>query len=221
MAQAEKKAQRANRYEVAALQLAKENRELQAKMQQMEFQIQELKTTNSFLALQNKQLEKTAAKVKRPARQIASVASAQANGIPDLVQMQVYQWKPDQLQATAMEAFEQEQYEKSAQFFQAFLTHYPQNKKIDDSFLFQAGLAAFESNQHNDWALKDMQTLQAKFPQSEFYRGAKMWTALIYLRQGQKDKFFAIVEEFRKQYRNTSEWKILSKHYEQIVQQYK
>ena len=221
MAQAEKKAKRVNHYEVAALQLAKENRELQAKIQQMEFQIQELKTANSFLALQNKQMEKTATKVKRPARAVASVAPAEVNNPNDLVQMKVYQWKPEQLQATAMEAFDQEQYEKSAQFFQAFLDNYPQNKKIDDSFLFQAGLAAFESNQHDDWALKDMQTLQEKFPQSQFYRGAKMWTALIYLRKGQKDKFFTIVEEFRKKYRNTSEWKILSKHYEQIVQQYK
>lgn len=218
VAQAEKKAQRANRYEVAALQLAKENRELKAQVQQMEFQIQELKTANSFLALQNKQMEKNSAKVQRPARAIASVAQSPAN---DLVQMKVYQWKPEQLQATAMEAFDQEQYEKSAQFFQAFLENYPQHKIIDDSFLFQAGLAAFESNQHNDWALKDMQTLQAKYPKSQFYRGAKMWTALIYLREGKKDKFFAIVEEFRKKYRNTSEWKILSKHYEQIVQQYK
>ena len=221
VAQAEKKAQRINRYEVAALQLAKENRELQAKIEQMEFQIQELKTANSFLALQNKQMEKTATKIKRPSRAIASVAAAEVNSTDDLVQMKVYKWKPEQLQATAMQEFDNEQYEKAAQFFQAFLENYPQHKIIDDSFLFQAGLAAYESNKHDDWALRDMQTLQKKFPQSQFYRGAKMWTALIYLRAGEKDKFFKIVEEFRKKYRNTSEWKILSKHYEQIVQQYK
>ncbi len=220
VAEAEKKAQKINNYEVAALQLAKENRELKAKMQQMEFQIQELKTANSFLALQNQQMEKVPAKVKRPVP-MRAVASVKAEDPNDLVQMKVYQWKPDQLQATAMEAFDQEQYEKSAQFFQAFLEQYPNHQKIDDSFLFQAGLAAYESGNHNDWALKDMATLQEKFPKSQFYRGAKMWTALTYLRLGQNDKFFKVVEEFRQKYRNTSEWQILSKHYEKIVQKYK
>ena len=221
IAQAEKKAQKINHYEVAALQLAKENRELKAKMQQMEFQIQELKTANSFLTLQNQQVEKVPAKVKKPAAPARAIASVKAPDPNDLVQMQVYQWKPDQLQATAMEAFDKENYEKSAQFFQALLEQYPQHKKIDDSFLFQAGLAAYESGQHDDWAIKDMATLQEKFPQSQFYRGAKMWTALTYLRLGQNAEFFKIVEEFRQKYRNTPEWQILSKHYEKIVQKYK
>jgi len=36
------------------------------------------------------------------------------------------------------------------------------------------------------------------------------------MKLGEKQKFFATVEEFRKKYRNTNEWKILSTYYEKI-----
>ena len=59
-------------------------------------------------------------------------------------------------------------------------------------------------------------------PTSDFFLGAKLWLAMTYLKQDKEDKFFAVAEEFRKKYRNTTEWNdILSKHYEKIVQKYK
>jgi len=45
--------------------------------------------------------------------------------------------------------------------------------------------------------------------------------ALTYLQLGDDQKFFTTVEEFRKKYRNTEEWKVLSPHYEKIVQKFK
>jgi hypothetical protein len=36
------------------------------------------------------------------------------------------------------------------------------------------------------------------------------------MKLGEKKKFYATVEEFRKKYRNTNEWKILSSYYENI-----
>ena len=55
-----------------------------------------------------------------------------------------------------------------------------------------------------------------QYPTSQYYRSAKLWKSLTYLQMGDKKKFFATVEEFRKKYRNTKEWKILSAYYEKI-----
>ena len=55
-----------------------------------------------------------------------------------------------------------------------------------------------------------------KYPTSSYYRSAKLWVALTHMKLGDKQKFFATVEEFRKKYRNTNEWKILSAYYEKI-----
>jgi outer membrane protein assembly factor BamD (BamD/ComL family) len=55
-----------------------------------------------------------------------------------------------------------------------------------------------------------------QYPTSQYYRSAKLWVALTNLKLGEKKKFFATVEEFRKKYRNTNEWKILSNYYEKI-----
>jgi len=45
---------------------------------------------------------------------------------------------------------------------------------------------------------------------------AKLWLALAQYNQGEHQKFLATVEEFRLKYRNTEEWKILSRYYEDI-----
>ena len=68
---------------------------------------------------------------------------------------------------------EKKNYEKSAQFFKTFLIQYPTSEKIDDRFLFQAGIAAFESGQHYDWALSTMDRLVNDYPESKYFRGAK------------------------------------------------
>jgi outer membrane protein assembly factor BamD (BamD/ComL family) len=212
-----------NNYEKTALNLAKENRQLKAEINHLSFQIQELKTKNTFLALQ---LEKK--NEVRPSRGIASISETKAPIISstkeddaDLVKFEVYQWTPKQLLATAEGDFEKGNYEKAAQFFHAFLEKYPRHELIDDAILFQSGISAYESGQHYDWVITSMTRLMAEYPASRHFRGAKLWIALTYLKKGEKKQFFNTVEEFRKKYRNTPEWKILSNHYEDIVQKYK
>ncbi len=56
----------------------------------------------------------------------------------------------------------------------------------------------------------------SQYPTSKFFRSAKLWSSLTHLKMGNKDRFMATVEEFRKKYRNSPEWKILSKYYESI-----
>jgi len=56
----------------------------------------------------------------------------------------------------------------------------------------------------------------SKYPKSNFYRGAKLWMAMSEYNTGNHRKFASTVEEFRTKYRNTEEWKILSKYYEDI-----
>ena len=122
-------------YERAALTLSKENRELQSQIATLKFEIQGLKTKNNFLTVQ---LEK-----KKVGREVASIAPVNAEN--DLVKFETYRWSPSQLLAMAQKDFEDKNYEKSAQFFRTFLGNYSSDKRIDDQFLFQAGIAAFES----------------------------------------------------------------------------
>ena len=207
------KAEKIDRYEVAAFNLAKENRELQSKIAQLEFDIQTLKSKNSFLTIQLEQ------KGKKSGRHIASVSPVK--GKSDLVKFSTYKWSRSQLLAIAEKEFEKKNYEKSAQFFETYLMQYPKDPQINDRFLYQAGVAAYESGKHHDWALGSMTRLIKEYPASPYYRGAKLWSALTRLKLGEKDQFFNTVEEFRRKYRNTSEWKILSAHYEEILRKYK
>lgn len=63
---------------------------------------------------------------------------------------------------------------------------------------------------------KHLSSLVKTYPRSQFYRGAKLWLALTQYNMGDQQKFLKTVEEFRLKYRNTDEWKILSKYYEDI-----
>ena len=87
--------------------------------------------------------------------------------------------------------------------------------------MFQAGVAAYESRIHYDWAQKHFSTLVQRFPKSKYHRGAKLWLALSHFYQGDREKFIATVDEFRDKYRNTKEWAVLSKHYEELNYKYK
>ena len=163
-----------------------------------------------------KNLGEFAEKSKGHSRGIASVVPVGE----DLVEQSVYKWTPEQLLATADKEFSQKRYEKAAQFYETLVKNYPESQEISEQVLFQAGLASFEAGKH-DWTMENMQTLVKKYPQSKFYRGAKLWMALTNLKLGKKKEFFETVEEFRKKYRNTTEWTILSAHYENIMQKYK
>jgi TolA-binding protein len=208
----EKKAVVINNYERASLHLAKENRHLKIELGQLQFKTQQLKSKNSFLALQ---LEKK----NKKNRKIASIADVSPAN--DLVKFNVYKWTPKQVLAVAEKEFEKKNFKKSAQFFQTFITKFPKNQNIDDQLLFQSGVASYKSGEYYGWANTNLKRLIKEYPTSKFYRGAKLWLGLTLLNDGKDDEFFSIVEEFRKKYRNTSEWKILSAHYEKILQKYK
>lgn len=213
----ERKSAKINRYQNVAMTLAKQNRELELEIDRLKYEIQVLKSKKHYLQIN---LEKAKnAGVKKSSRTIASIPKMSASD--DKVKFGVYKWTPSQMMAVAEKEFSKKNYEKSAQFFKSFLTHFPTHKNVDDRFLFQAGMAAFESGKHYDWTLDHFNKLVAEYPTSQYYRGAKLWMGLTYLKLGDNDKFFETVEEFRKKYRNTSEWKILSSHYEKIVQKYK
>ncbi len=200
-----------NNYEVRALQLAKQNRELKTQISNLRFEIQELKAKNNFLTIKLDE--------RSPKRNIASIPTVKLKD--DFVKDDIYNWKPEQIISMAEESFEKGEYEKSAQYFKTFLSKYPNDPRVNDAFLFQTGVASFESGKHHQWTMDSMTRLVNEFPTSKYYRGAKLWMALTKLKQGDKKSFFNTVEEFRIKYRNTTEWKILSAHYEKLVHKYK
>lgn len=200
--------QTAHNYEKAALKLAKENRELKAQLSKLKYDLASVKTKNDFLTIKLNKEQK---------RVIASIPQAKHD---DLVNFEVYKWSADKLKGIGGKEFHFKNFEKSAQFYNALLTKYPNYKGIDDKTLFAAGIAAYESGKHYKWAEKHLQALVKNHPRSKFYRGAKLWLALSKLNLGDKKHFYLTVEEFRQKYRNTHEWKILSRHYETITRNY-
>ncbi|MCK5882580.1 MAG: hypothetical protein KAG61_02740 [Bacteriovoracaceae bacterium] len=206
----EAKSEKINRFETAALNLSKDKRALQVHVSKLEFEIQALKAKNNYLSIQIQ-------KKRNTQRKVASVAPKKK----DAVKFQIYKWTPSQLLAMAENEFTRKNFDKSSQYFYSFRNNFKGHKEITDKFLFQSGIAAYESGKHNKWAEDSLKTLISQYPTSQYYRGAKLWLALTNLRQGKRGEFFNTVEEFRKKYRNTQEWKILSVHYEEIVQKYK
>ena len=212
-----------NNAEKVSLRLARENRLLQKEVGDLKYQIETIKSQNKFMAVQLKEYQTSHDPMNSVGRLPASVPPMDSLSKPreDLVKQSVFHWKPEQLLGVAEKEFKAGNFEKAAQFFHTFGQHHGENKAFDDKFLFQAGISAYESGQHHDWTLHYMGELTKAYPTSQFYRAAKLWQAMTYLKLGKKDKFFATAEEFRKNYRNTPEWQILSAHYEKIVQNYK
>jgi len=204
----EVKAARINKYEKVAMQLAYKNRQLNVKISKLEHQLQALKSKNNFLNI----------KMNKDGPTIGRLPASIVSGKNDLVQQGIYKWSPGQLLATAEQEFQKRNFEKSSQFFQTFITEH--KSQANDQLYFQAGIAAFESGEHHDWALQSLHEIVAHYPQSKYYRGAKLWMALTHLKLGDEGKFYATVEEFRKKYKNTPEWKILSTHYASIRKKY-
>ncbi|PIK16700.1 hypothetical protein [Halobacteriovorax sp. JY17] len=212
----EERSAQINHQEDTILQLSKETRDLQYQISKLKTEIAALETKNQYLTVQ---LKESMGESPARARGIASVAPLE--DATDLVKFDVYKWKPDQVLAVAKKEFSAKNFEKSAQFFYTYKKQFPGDKKMDDQFLFQAGVASFESGKHYDWAITNFSKLVEAYPTSKFYRGSKLWMALANLKVGNEEEFFIAAEEFRKKYRNTPEWKILSTHYEKIVQRHK
>lgn len=211
MAKIEHKAILINKYENVALKLAKENRELRVEVKRLEFEIQKLKQETGF-----KDMAKESSHESSPSRSVASVRPAALEVKKDLVEYKTYKWSGDDMMKIADKEFKDKNFEKAAQFYTSLVSYYPNYKHLDDEFYFKAGISAYESGEHHDWTLKHFSVLMEKWPTSQYFRSAKLWVALTHMKMGDKKKFFATVEEFRKKYRNTNEWTILSSYYEKI-----
>ncbi len=192
-------------YERKAQVLARENRVLQSKVSDLHYQISQLESRNKYFTAQKKTAQE--------GRQIASVP---AQNPDDLVNYEVYKWTPEKLLAIGEKELHFKNYEKSAQFYNELIDRFPKHTIVSDRVLFGAGVSAFETGKRFDWSEKHLDRLVKTYPKSEFYRGAKLWLALAQYQQGQHEKFLTTVEEFRLKYRNTEEWKILSRYYEDI-----
>jgi len=210
----ENKAAQINRYENVSLSLIHENRLLNARIDRLKYQISKLESKNSFLSIK---LDKVSSNSR--SRKIASVPVLVPKN--DMVKDDVYNWSSSDLLKIARVEFDKKNYEKSSQHFYSFYSKYSNDERINDEFLFEAGIAAFESKVHYDWSNTLFSNLITTYPNSKYFRGAKLWRGLTYLKEGKNSEFFKTVEEFRKKYRNTDEWNILSRNYEKMVQRYK
>ncbi|MBF0208518.1 MAG: tetratricopeptide repeat protein [Oligoflexia bacterium] len=212
-----------NNYEQAAAVLAKENRELKMIISKLEYDLQALRARNSYLELKLKDNESGGvAKKKGSGTRDREKASAELGTHKDEnVDFGVYRWKAEQLLTMAESAFKENNYQQAIQYFSVLLKEYPEYKDVDDLVLFEAGVSAYKSGKFYDLAVNYLSSLISKYPSSKYYRGAKLWLALSQYQKGNTEFLFKSMEEFRKKYRNTSEWKILSAYYENIRNTYK
>lgn len=196
-------------YEYKALALAKRVRELEKENNDLRGQLAQATTEKEHLALATK---------KKTGRAIASIPESKAG---DLVNFDVYKWSPEKLLGVGEKELHFKNYDKSAQFFNTLIEKFPGHKLIDDQVLFKAGIAAYESRVHYDWATNHFGDIIKKYPNSKFFRGAKLWMGLAHFYQGNHSQFMATVEEFKQKYRNTGEWQVLSRYYEDLAFNYK
>ncbi len=202
------RAKTVHNYENRSLQLAKEVRLLKKENGSLKAEI-------SKLTLEKEHLDM---KLSNKHRTIASIPKKSAD---DLVNFEVFKWSAEKLLGIGEQNLHFKKYEKSAQYYNKLIQAYPKHKLINDQVLFEAGIAAYESEKHYGWAVNHFTKIVKKYPKSKLYRGAKLWLALSHYHQGDMKNFMGTVEEFRSKYRNTKEWKVLSKYYEDIAYKYK
>jgi len=202
------RAKTVHQYEQRSLELAREVRLLKIKNESLRAEVSKLNLEKEHLAL----------KLDNKKRTIASIPKQSAN---DLVNYEVFKWSAEKLLGIGEKSLHFKKYEKSAQYYNTLLKEYPQHKLVNDQVLFEAGIAAYESKQHYGWAVDHFSKVVKQYPNSKLYRGAKLWLALSHYHEGDMDNFMTTVEEFRSKYRNTKEWKVLSKYYEDIAYKYK
>lgn len=186
---------------------------------------QQLLQENKLLKVNNSRLRNDLLKVqaqaehsllKRQGRAIASTLNPD-----DVVQFEVYQWSEEKLWDLAEQSFFFKHYKKAVQYYNALAKHYPSSGLLNDEFHFHSGLASLETGTDYYSAIENFETIEKKFPDSKYFRGAKLWLALAYYKAGKEGRFLASVNEFREKYRNTKEWRVLSKYYEDIAYKYK
>lgn len=208
--QFKQRAEVVHNYEYKALELAQKLRIMQRENYDLKAEIAKIKAEKEHIMMTSTRGEGS--------RSIASIRMPSKN---DLVKFDVYKWAPEKLYGVGSKELHFKNFEKSAQFYKVLTDRYPEYAGINDKVLFEAGIAAFESKNHYDWAQSHFKHLVSKYPSSKYRRGAKLWLALSHYYQGDKAEFMATVEEFRLKYRNTKEWKLLSKYYEDLAYKHK
>lgn len=209
----QKTADTVHRYEYKSLELSKKLRLMQKENERLKSEVAQLKAEKEHLAMNS------TSKVERSQkREIASIPTKDVN---DMVHFELYKWSAEKLLGVGAQALHFKKFDKSAQYYNALIKHYPESKMIDDKIFFEAGIAAYESGKHYDWAQNHFNQIVRNYPKSKYYRGAKLWLALSHFYQGNQKGFIETVDEFRKKYRNTKEWKVLSKYYEELNYKYK
>jgi|LULF01.1.fsa_nt_gb TolA-binding protein len=204
----QKRAETVHQYEYKALEFSKQLRYLKKENQQLKSKIAQLKAEKEHLQMQEKGSQRT-------------IASIPKKNVNDLVNFDLYRWSAEKLLGVGAQALHFEKFDKSAQYYNALLKHYPSHELVNDKVLFEAGIAAYESKKHYDWAENHFSKIVKRYPRSKYYRGAKLWLALSHFYQGDQKKFVETVDEFRRKYRNTQEWKVLSRYYEDLNYKYK
>ena len=201
------KAEVVHNYEYKSIVLAKELRLMKQENEMLRSKISKINLEKDFLAL----------KAKNHSRNIASVPLQSKS---DLVNFEVFKWSADKLLGIGEKSLHFKKYEKASQYYQTLVKNYPKHKIVNDKVLFQAGIAAYESKKHYSWAVDHFSKIIKKYPKSKLKRGAKLWLALSHYHSGNEKHFIETVEEFRSKYRNTKEWAVLSKYYEDIAIKY-
>lgn len=206
VARLEQRANEVNKFEVIAFELGQENRKLKSDIEKLKYEMKSLEAKNSFLEIKLGEKQRSVASVKTDPN--------------DLVQYDTFKWSVKQMISVAQKEYKAKNFEKSSQFYHTVLTKFGKDKLVTPEIIYQAGMASFKAKKF-DWTIDHMGQVVSNYPTSKFFRGAKLWSAMAHHELGSKDKFFSTVEEFRLKYRNTDEWKILSKHYENFYQKYK
>ena len=183
-------------YKIAALKLARENRQLRASISDLQYQLSSLERERNFL---NMKLDET--------RGLASTdVHKPVDADNDLVNYAAYKWDFNTLISLADKEFNSRNLKKSAQLYRTASEVF--KVSLDENSYFKAGIASFESG-YNDWSQEFFGELVSKFSRSQYFRPSKLWLALTYQRQGNKEEFEKIKAEFRLNYQNSEEWKIL------------
>lgn len=196
-------AQRLDHQEVVepSLRLA----ELESQVVDLKFEIAKLKTENEILVKESHQIQSRRA-----------IASVEEN---DLVQFEIYQWKEIQLWQMGQKNFDEKNYEKASQFYLSLIKNYPESNKIDDLFYFNQGVSLFYSKKLNE-AKESFQFILTNYKTSDYFVKSKVWLGLVAFYEKDISTFKISVSELRDKYRNTEEWKMLSKYYGNLAEKY-
>jgi outer membrane protein assembly factor BamD (BamD/ComL family) len=203
-------------YYYKSLQLAKDVRLLKSQVSSKNFEIEQLKSKNQFYKV------KLTAYEKDKHRSIASINESALDELKTKnygkkVDFDIYKWSEYKLYTVGSNFFKKSNYEKSAHYFLTLLKHYPESKYINEDLLMTTGLSCYKSKKYFQEAIVVFDYLMKKYPKSKLRLQAKLWQGLSFFQLKQNREFVTIIEEFRKKYRNTKEWKILSNYYEKII----